>query len=78
MRNVYIDDLKNALRSKEYWFGFTIIVISSVITSIQSFYHRACQSHYIYIFGVLFVLRPYRVTVPDKRFNFICFSAVCI
>jgi len=36
MKNVYTDDIRKAFKSKEYWFGFSIIVISCVLTSIYN------------------------------------------
>jgi hypothetical protein len=36
MKKIYIDDIKNAIKSKEYWFGFSVIIISCVLTSIYN------------------------------------------
>ena len=34
--NIYINNIKNSFKSKEYWFGFSLIVISCVVTSIYN------------------------------------------
>jgi hypothetical protein len=33
MKNAYVEDIKNALKSKEYWFGFIFIILSCALTS---------------------------------------------
>lgn len=34
MKTLYINDIRNALKSKEYWFGFALILVSGILTAV--------------------------------------------
>lgn len=36
MKKIFLENMKRALKSKEYWFGFFIIIVSCIVTSINN------------------------------------------
>ena len=44
MKQLYLIEIKNALKSKEYWFGFSVIVVSAMLTAFYNIFEPGIMS----------------------------------
>ncbi len=79
MKKIFFENMKRALKSKEYWFGFFIIIISCVTTAIYNlsptgiFYDKKIGSSEFFISAIMYSNTLLNMSAPVLAI-FVCIN----